>query len=132
VAKAASVRRAIVLFAHGARDPQWARPFQQLVIELGGLLPGERIALAFLDLMSPSLPACAASLHGEGVRSLRVVPVFLGSGGHLKEDLPRLVAMIRGSHPDLEVTVEPPIGEQAEVIAAIARAIATRKDLSVS
>ena len=125
-------RRAIILFAHGARDPQWARPFQQLVTELGELLPGERIVLAFLELMQPSLPACAASLHGEGVRSVRVVPVFLGSGGHLKEDLPRLVATIRGNYPDLEIAVEPPIGEQAQVIAAIARAIATRKNLSVS
>ena len=117
-------RQAIVLFAHGARDPQWARPFQQLVTELGELLPGERIVLAFLESMQPSLPACAASLRGEGVRRLRVVPVFLGSGGHLKADLPALFEKIRESHPDLEITIEPPIGEQPEVIAAIARAIA--------
>jgi sirohydrochlorin cobaltochelatase len=117
-------KRALILFAHGARDPQWARPFRQLVTELGELLPGERIVLAFLELMQPSLAACAASLHGEGVRALRVVPVFLGSGGHLKEDLPGLVTQIRGNFPDLDISVEPPIGEQPEVIAAIARAIA--------
>ena len=116
--------RATILFAHGARDPQWARPFQQLVAELGELLPGERIVLAFLELMQPSLPDCAASLHGEGVRSLRVVPVFLGMGGHLKDDLPRLAAEVRKRYPDLEITVDLPVGEQAEVIAAIARAIA--------
>jgi sirohydrochlorin cobaltochelatase len=124
VAKQAIARRAIILFSHGARDPQWARPFQQLVTELGELLPGERIVLAFLELMQPSLPECAAALHGEGVRGLRVVPVFLGSGEHLKDDLPKLAAEIRGRFPDLEITVEPPIGEQPEVIAAIARAIA--------
>ena len=117
-------QRAIVLFAHGAREPQWARPFQQLVTELGERLPGERIVLAFLELMQPSLPDCAVSLHGEGVRSLRVVPVFLGSGGHLKDDLPKLVAAIRTRFADLTITVEPPIGEQPEVIAAIANTIA--------
>ena len=116
-------QRALVLFAHGARDPQWARPFQQLVTELGELLPGERIVLAFLELMQPSLAECAATLHAEGVRQLRVVPVFLGMGGHLKEDLPRLVASIRRDFPDLQMTVDPPIGEQPGVIAAIARAI---------
>ena len=88
------------------------------------MLPGERIVLAFLELMQPSLPACAASLHGEGVRTMRVVPVFLGVGGHLKDDLPRLVAEIRARYADLAITVEPPIGEQPGVIAAIARAIA--------
>jgi len=82
--------------------------------------------LAFLDLMQPSLAACAASLHGEGVRSLRVVPVFLGSGGHLKEDLPRIVSEIRGNYPDLEIRVEAPIGEQPAVIGAIARVISGR------
>ena len=87
------------------------------------MLPGERIVLAFLELMQPSLQECAASLYAEGMRSLRVVPVFLGVGGHLKNDLPKLVETIRGKYPDLEIVVEPPIGEQPEVIAAMARAI---------
>jgi sirohydrochlorin cobaltochelatase len=80
--------------------------------------------LAFLELMRPSLPDCAAALYADGVRSLRVVPVFLGPGGHLKEDLPELAAEIRSRYADLTVTVEPPIGEQPGVISAIAKAIA--------
>src|SRR5882672_1158175 len=116
-------RRAIILFAHGARDPQWARPFQQLVAELGELLPGERIVLAFLELMQPSLAECAAALHADGVRALRIVPVFFGTGGHLKEDLPNLVTAIKSRHQDLAITLEPPVGEQPEVISAIAKAI---------
>jgi sirohydrochlorin cobaltochelatase len=117
-------QRAIVLFAHGARHPDWARPFQQLVAELGERLPGERIVLAFLELMKPALADCAAALYADGVRNLRVVPVFLGVGGHLKEDLPRIVEEIRAKFADLAITVEPPIGEQPEVISAIAKAIA--------
>ena len=80
--------------------------------------------LAFLELMEPSLPDCAAALYADGVRTLRVVPVFLGVGGHLREDLPKIVAGIRGRFADLQITVEPPIGEQPEVISAIAKAIA--------
>lgn len=80
--------------------------------------------LAFLDLMQPSLPDCAAALYADGVRSLRVVPVFLAAGGHLKEDLPKLVAALKERFKDLRITLEPPIGEQPEVISAIAAAIA--------
>jgi sirohydrochlorin cobaltochelatase len=87
-------------------------------------MPGERIVLAFLELMQPSLPQCVGSLYAEGVRALRVVPVFLGVGGHLKNDLPEIVSGLRENYADLEITVEPPIGEQPEVISAIARAIA--------
>jgi len=119
-------KRAIVLFAHGARDPGWARPFQQLALELGERLPGERVALAFLELLQPSLPECAAALHAEGIRELRVVPVFLGFGGHLKQDLPTLANSIQKQFTDLQITLEPPIGEQPEVIAAIASAVAGR------
>jgi sirohydrochlorin cobaltochelatase len=116
---------AIVLFAHGARDPDWARPFRQLVAELGERLPGERIVLAFLDIMQPSLADCAEALYADGVRSLRVVPVFLGAGGHLKEDLPKLAADLKARFKDLQISVDPPIGEQPDVITAIARAIAS-------
>jgi len=80
--------------------------------------------LAFLELMQPSLPDCVAALYADGVRDLRVVPVFLGAGGHLKEDLPKLAAELSARFKDLQISVEPPIGEQPEVIAAIARAIA--------
>ena len=117
-------RRAIVLFAHGARDPDWARPFRQLALELAELLPGERVVLAFLELMQPSLAECAASLYAEGVRELRVVPVFLGFGGHLKQDLPAQVKTIQEKFAALRIILEPPVGEQPEVISAIARAIA--------
>jgi len=117
-------KRALVLFAHGARHPGWADPFRRLAVELGEKLPGERIVLAFLELMQPSLPDCVAALHADGVRELRVVPVFLGAGGHLKTDLPRMVDELRARYPDLAIAVDPPIGEQAGVIAAIASAIA--------
>ena len=79
--------------------------------------------LAFLELMQPSLPDCAAALYADGVRSLRVVPVFLGVGGHLKTDLPRLAADLMDRYQDLQITLEPPIGEQPAVISAIAEVI---------
>jgi sirohydrochlorin ferrochelatase len=51
-----------------------------------------------------------------------VVPVFLGQGGHVKEDLPRLAAA--AARGDVKILLDPPIGEQAEVVEAIATAIA--------
>ena len=80
--------------------------------------------LAFLELMQPSLDECAAALHAEDIRHLRVVPIFLGFGGHLKRDLPDQVKTLQKKFVDLQITLEPPIGEQPEVISAIARAIA--------
>jgi len=111
----------IVLFAHGSRDPAWSRPFESIASQLSKTF---LVRLAYLELMRPSLVEAVAALAAAGAQSIRVVPLFLGPGGHVKDDLPRLVAAARNGHPHVEITLEKPIGEQPEVIAAIAEAIA--------
>jgi sirohydrochlorin cobaltochelatase len=115
-------KHGIVLFAHGSRDPQWARPFEQLAATLRRNLDGP-IALAYLELMQPTLGEAIDGLAGE-LDSIRVVPVFLGAGGHVKEDLPRLVAACRAKHPSIRIAIEEAIGDQPAVIEAIAQVIA--------
>jgi sirohydrochlorin cobaltochelatase len=115
----------IVLFAHGSRDGDWARPFQELARAVSAKVEGS-VRLAFLELMRPSLDEAIAALVGEGATVIRVVPVFLGQGGHVKEDLPQLLDAARRRHPATQFSLEPPIGEQASVIEAIATAIAAR------
>jgi sirohydrochlorin cobaltochelatase len=113
----------LVLFAHGSRDREWARPFEQLAAMLSRRTDA-RVRLAYLELMSPALADAISALAAEGVRSIRVVPVFLGQGAHTKEDLPKLIAKAREQHPAIEISLDAPIGEQASVIEAIASAIA--------
>ena len=117
------MKEGIVLFAHGSRDPQWARPFEQLAASLARQADGP-VKLAFLELMPPSLEQAIAALAKEGVRAIRIVPVFLGKGGHVSDDLPRLAAKASKDHPTVRVRLDPPIGEQDAVIEAIAAAVA--------
>ncbi|HSY27624.1 MAG TPA: CbiX/SirB N-terminal domain-containing protein, partial [Burkholderiaceae bacterium] len=72
--------RALILFAHGARDPKWAEPFQRLQRLIEAQLPGVVVALAFLELMTPQLPELVAQLLQSGCKDVMVVPVFLGQG----------------------------------------------------
>ena len=116
------MKSGIVLFAHGSRDRDWARPFQQLADILRTKHDGP-VAIAYLELMSPTLEEAIASL---GVKEVRVIPVFLGQGGHVKEDLPKLVASAQKKY-GVTIRLEPAIGEQPSVIEAIAAAIARGK-----
>ena len=118
------MNRTLILFAHGARDPGWARPFQALRERMQSLVPGMPTELAYLEFMQPSLVDAVAGLAARGVTSITVVPVFLGQGGHLKRDLPAIVDGIRAAHPALAIDVTPAIGEQDAVIAAIAACVA--------
>lgn len=110
---------ALVLFAHGARDPAWADPFHRIVARLRRLHPQTRVELAFLESMQPDLAAVIARLAPE-FRRVSVVPLFLAQGGHLREDLPRLIDTIRRNHPGLRMDVAPAIGDSEELTDAIA------------
>ncbi|MGN6390127.1 MAG: sirohydrochlorin chelatase [Burkholderiaceae bacterium] len=111
---------ALILFAHGARDPRWAAPFERLRDLLRAGRPGMAVSLAFLELMSPRLPEAAAELVAQGCRRLTVVPVFFGQGGHVLRDLPALVEELRAAHPAIRIEVAPAVGESPEVLRAIA------------
>ena len=111
---------AILLFAHGARDPSWAESFRRIVVRLRGKQPGIRVELAFLELMQPTLASAVADLVADGIGRITVVPLFLAQGGHLKEDLPRLLDGIRGQHPALRIDVTAAIGDSEDLVNAIA------------
>lgn len=115
------MKDALILFAHGARDARWAAPFEKLRDLAQASLPGTEVALAFLELMSPRLPETVARLAGQGCERVSVVPVFLGQGGHVLRDLPLLLDDLRRDHPALEIRVAAAVGEDSEVLAAIAR-----------
>jgi sirohydrochlorin cobaltochelatase len=116
------VTRAIVLFAHGARDPRWAEPFAAVAARVRAAAPDCHVALAFLELMAPSLGDAVAALVGAGVTRIDVVPLFLGTGGHLRQDLPPLVDAVRATHPAVEFRLHAAIGEHAAVVEAMAAA----------
>lgn len=118
------MRQGIVLIAHGSRDPEWARPFERIASRVAEKLPAVSVMLAFLE-HGPSLQETVSALVAKGVACVRVIPVFLGQGGHVRQDLPRLVA--DSARPGLKLTLEAPIGEQPEVIEAIASAISSKR-----
>jgi sirohydrochlorin cobaltochelatase len=111
---------AVILFAHGARDPAWAVPFEGVLARVRERAPGCEAMLAFLEFMAPDLPAAIAALAAKGHRSIRVVPLFLGPGGHLRRELPELVGAARAAHPDVRIELTPPAGEDAGVADALA------------
>jgi sirohydrochlorin cobaltochelatase len=114
--------KAIVLFAHGARDPRWAAPFEAVAERVRAAAPGRPVRLAFLELMTPSLTEAIDALAAEGAEEIDIVPLFLGTGGHLRTDLPRQADDSRQAHPRLRLRLHPPVGEAADVIEAMARA----------
>jgi sirohydrochlorin cobaltochelatase len=110
----------LILFAHGARDPRWAAPFERLQALTQAQKPNWRVALAFLELMTPSLPDSASAMIEAGVTQITVAPLFLGPGGHLRNDFPLLLDALRTRYPQVQFTTLPALGESETLLAAIA------------
>ena len=120
--------RGLLLFAHGARDPNWARPFEAVAERVRTAAPSTPVALGVLEFMTPTLAEAAQQLIGAGCDSVHVVPLFLGAGGHVRKDLPDLLARFALLHPRVKFQVHPAIGEADAVVEAMARAALTLCD----
>lgn len=113
-------KQALVLFAHGARDPRWAEPFQRLRAMVQKQSPSLTVALAFLELMEPRLPGMVAQLAQKGITDVTVVPVFLGQGGHVRRDLPVLIEELQQRYPQMRFRTAVAVGEDDSVLDAMA------------
>jgi sirohydrochlorin cobaltochelatase len=112
----------LLLFAHGARDPNWALPFEAVLRRVREQAPGIAVTLSFLEFMAPTLVDAGVTLADAGCRRVDIVPLFLGTGGHVRKDLPLLIDKLRQAHPQVTWTLQPSIGEAPGVIEAMATA----------
>lgn len=110
---------ALLLFAHGSSDPGWAQPFVRLKAAIQARDPARRVELAFLERMQPSFDEMVAALHAEGVTEVTVAPIFLAIGGHMRNDLPKMIAATR-ERTGIRFRVLPALGESEVLIHAIA------------
>ncbi len=113
-------RRGIILFAHGSRDPLWRRPMESVAERVRVADPATPVRCAYLELTEPDLPTTAAELAALGVTEVTIVPMFLGAGRHVREDLPALVADLGRAHPGTRWLLQPPVGENPRLLDLLA------------
>ena len=120
-------QRAVILFAHGSRDPLWRRPIEAVAHQMKQLSPQIEVACAYLELSEPDLPSTVSKLAAHGIASIRIVPMFLGVGKHAREDLPQLVQELKSRYPNVSFELRQAVGEEPELIQSMA-AIALREN----
>ena len=113
-------RTAIILYAHGARDPRWAEPFERLRARVAAQVPECQVVLAYLEHREPDLSRAFRDVHRRGARRVRLVPLFFGRGGHLRDDFPKQLEEARRTAPALTIEVTEAAGENEQVLEALA------------
>jgi sirohydrochlorin cobaltochelatase len=110
----------VILLAHGSRDPLWSKPMESIADRVRRKQPEIRVLCAYLEMMQPNLADCAAKLIAAGITSIRILPLFLGLGKHVKEDLPELINSLRQNHPGVSFRLLPVAGEDVRVLQLLA------------
>ena len=112
--------KGILLFGHGARNPEWAQPFQRIRDAILAREPGALVEPGFLELMRPSFDEGVECLVRQGATEIVVVPIFMAAGSHVKKDLPQMAADAMNRHVGLVIELAAPVGEAESVLRAMA------------
>ena len=120
--------RGLILFAHGARNPAWGAPLDELARLVAQRDPALPVRVAFLEFQPPTLADAIDALVPQ-CDAIDILPVFWAAAGHVSHDLPVQLAAARTRHPALAVRVLPPLSELPGLLAFVAdAAVAAARD----
>ncbi len=110
---------ALILFAHGSRDPDWAAPLKRVQQNVTARKPHLAVEIAYLELMEPRLAQTVRRLVEAGCQRITIAPIFIAQGAHLKRDLVRQIDALREQHPYVDLVLLPAAGECDAVVDAM-------------
>ncbi|MFH9823327.1 MULTISPECIES: sirohydrochlorin chelatase [Streptomyces] len=105
---------ALVVVAHGSRDPRALSTVSTLLDRVRDLRPGLAVRLGHIELNEPLLSDTLADLDAADTAEAVLVPLLLSRGYHVRRDIPEMAAAVRvrtrvaaplGPHPLLVETL---------------------------
>ncbi|KUO14057.1 sirohydrochlorin chelatase [Streptomyces sp. DSM 15324] len=105
---------ALVVVAHGSRDPRALSTVRTLLDRVRDRRPGLPVHLGHIELNEPLLTDTLAALDARGTTDAVLVPLLLARGYHVRRDIPEMAATARvrtrvaaplGPHPLLVDTL---------------------------
>ncbi len=112
---------AIILVFHGSRNPNSSREAAEFTSTIRDSNPGCHIGHGFLRESAPDIKAAITSAVEDGVKTIRLIPLFALTGNHTSVDIPALLHDAELLYPDISFTLDPVLvktGQFASFISA--------------
>jgi len=103
-------RPALLLIAHGSRQPKANADLSRLADELRQTGRFVHVEPAYLELAQPDIDAGAANCLRHGVRRVILLPYFLSAGVHVRRDLTAARDRLAARFPASEFLLAEPLG----------------------
>lgn len=104
------VPTALLLIAHGSREPAANQDLHRLADELRITDRYAAVVPAFLELAEPDIDAGAVACVERGAERVVLVPYFLSAGVHVRRDLAAARERLAGRFSGVEFRLAEPLG----------------------
>ncbi|MEV0964015.1 MULTISPECIES: sirohydrochlorin chelatase [unclassified Streptomyces] len=112
-------RPALLVVAHGSRDPRHAATVHALVRQVRSQRPEVRVSTAFLDFNAPTVPQVLERMANDGVAEVIALPLLLTRAFHAKSDIPSVLNEARARYPRLRITQAGVLGPSPLLLDAV-------------
>lgn len=111
---------ALLLIAHGSRNPEANADLDWLANELGRDGIFAPVIASFLELAAPDIAEGGRRCSAAGAKKVILVPYFLSAGVHVRRDLDAWRRKLTSLYPEMEFLLAEPLGRHP-LLAEVAR-----------
>ena len=106
----------LLIVDHGTRSAAANAPLAELARKIGIARPDWIVEHAHMELAEPDFDTAIDRLVSRGASEILVHLHFLGVGYHVRESIPRLVAIARVRHATVSIETTEPLGHDERLV----------------
>ena len=107
--------KGIIIVGHGSRSKDARDVFFKIVEGYRERTSAETEG-CFMEISEPFIPETIDKMYSKGINEITVLPYFLFSGIHIREDIPGILLAEKNKHSDLKLSMAQPIGYDEALI----------------
>ena len=111
-----SQRCGLLLALHGSPRAQANGPAVAIVSQIAMTKKFEFVEVGYLECNDPDITTAIHDAFIAGVESLVIVPYFLHTGKHVKEDIPELIEHGRTEYPEMNIHLTHSVGDSDRLV----------------
>ena len=115
-----SPKTALVLIAHGSRQPEANADLIHVATELRRRGTYPIVEASFLELAEPTADQAGARCVGQGAERVILVPYFLSAGVHVQRDLTEIRRRLAERFPGVDFRLAQPLGRHPLLLDIVA------------
>jgi len=114
------VKKTVLVVGHGSRVQKSNQDFEAFVSRFQQLVPEYEMRFGYIELAEPSIKKALEQVAVDS-KEIIILPLFLFSAGHVKNDLPLAVYAARQSFPQVTFHVARPLGVDPAMLKLVAK-----------